>query len=210
MKSSITENTADVLMIIKPDGMVYIGKILQRLSEHKLTLKALKHLTIQPEQAELVYQEHKGKYYFNTLIQYLTMAPSIVIAVRGDKDAIAEAKREIRVIAKEEAEKTRSNSLPYFLGDLSTTEKVKANLAELTEKFQAEYIRTFDGIHCSDIEAGSRELQVFFDDQALASPRFNEKRASEIVRDKLANRPSPLAKNPLDEMSHQFLNFSTK
>jgi nucleoside-diphosphate kinase len=190
MKIQSVEKSEDSLMIIKPDGMRILSDIFSILHDHNIRIKSIKSLTISPGQAEAVYQDLKGKYFFTALIEYLTMAPSMVLAIKGQGDAIAEAKKNIRLIAQKECEKTAISALLHFFGGMTSTEKVKANLEDLGRKFQIEYGRTFDGIHCSDIGAGKRELAIFFSEAEVKSSKFDLNRASVIVKHKLEGSAS--------------------
>ncbi|MBI1953265.1 MAG: nucleoside-diphosphate kinase [Candidatus Omnitrophica bacterium] len=61
------------LVLIKPDGLIrsLTGNILTRLSEAKLEIVASKMIHVSKELAQAHYQEHKGKPFYQELIQYL-------------------------------------------------------------------------------------------------------------------------------------------
>ena len=77
------------LVIVKPDGVQrgLIGTILGRLEQRGLKLAALKLAQLSREQAEGHYAEHRGKPFFEPLVEYITSAP-VVLAVFEGRDAI--------------------------------------------------------------------------------------------------------------------------
>ena len=75
------------LVIIKPDGVQrgLVGEIISRLERRGLRLTAMKFMTVAPSLAEQHYAVHKGKPFYEPLIQYITSAPVVVIAWEGSK-----------------------------------------------------------------------------------------------------------------------------
>ncbi|ADT84098.1 nucleoside-diphosphate kinase [Thermococcus barophilus] len=73
------------LVIIKPDAVVrgLIGEIISRFEKKGLKIVGMKMIHIDRELAERHYEEHKGKPFFNALIDYITKAPSVVMVVEG-------------------------------------------------------------------------------------------------------------------------------
>lgn len=65
--------TQATLVLIKPDGLSksLTGNILTRLSETKLEIGAAKVLRVSRDLAETHYQEHKGKPFYDALIDYI-------------------------------------------------------------------------------------------------------------------------------------------
>ena len=82
------------LVIIKPDAVQrgLIGEIISRLERRGLRLSALKMMLISPELAQRLYAVHKGKPFFESLIDYITSAPVLVMVVEG-KNAIDVVRR---------------------------------------------------------------------------------------------------------------------
>ena len=66
--------TQQVLVLIKPDGMVksLVGNILSILSETKLKIVGAKLIRVKKELAEKHYERHKGKPFYDELMNYLT------------------------------------------------------------------------------------------------------------------------------------------
>ncbi|QIM66912.1 nucleoside-diphosphate kinase [Mannheimia granulomatis] len=75
------------LSIIKPDATRrnLIGKILAHLESAGLMVKALKCLHLTREQAEGFYAEHKGKEFFEPLVDFMTSGPIVVSVLEGEE-----------------------------------------------------------------------------------------------------------------------------
>ncbi len=75
--------------IIKPDAVALdaIGKINQRFEDAGLKIIAMKMTHLTREQAAGFYAEHKGKVFFENLVEYVTSGP-IVIQVLSGENAI--------------------------------------------------------------------------------------------------------------------------
>lgn len=80
-------------LMIKPDGVQrgLIGEILTRFENKGLKIVGLKMLKIPRETAEKHYGEHRGKPFFDPLVEYITSGPVVAMAVEG-KDVIATAR----------------------------------------------------------------------------------------------------------------------
>lgn len=76
--------------IIKPDAVQrnLIGKILQRLEANGLEVVASKMVRLTSEQAESFYAEHKGREFYEPLVDYMLSGPIVVQVLQGE-DAIA-------------------------------------------------------------------------------------------------------------------------
>ncbi|MDK2854329.1 MAG: nucleoside-diphosphate kinase [Thermococcaceae archaeon] len=77
--------TERTLVIIKPDAVVrgLIGEIISRFEKKGLKIIGMKMIHIDRELAEKHYGEHKGKPFFEPLIDYITKAPSVVMVLEG-------------------------------------------------------------------------------------------------------------------------------
>jgi len=75
------------LVLIKPDGVRrrLIGEIIARFEKKGLKIKALKMLWLTREKAEEFYSVHKGKPFFESLIEFMTSGPIIAMVLEGDK-----------------------------------------------------------------------------------------------------------------------------
>ena len=77
-------------VIVKPDAVQrgLIGEITARLERRGLKLVAAKFLAVSQELAETHYAIHKGKPFYEGLINYITSAPVMAMVWEGP-DAIA-------------------------------------------------------------------------------------------------------------------------
>ncbi|MGC8787871.1 MAG: nucleoside-diphosphate kinase, partial [Anaerolineae bacterium] len=75
------------LVIIKPDGVQrgLIGEIITRLERRGLKIVAMKMIQMSKELAEKHYAIHKGKPFYEGLVQYITSSPVVVMAVEGNR-----------------------------------------------------------------------------------------------------------------------------
>ncbi len=80
--------------IIKPDATKrnLTGKINAMIEAGGLTIVAQKRVKMTREQAEKFYAEHKGKPFFDGLIEFMTSNPVVVQVLEGE-NAIAEYRR---------------------------------------------------------------------------------------------------------------------
>lgn len=78
------------LSIVKPDavGKNHIGEIYARFEKAGLKIVALKMLHLSREEAEGFYAEHKGRPFFDGLVNFMTSGPVCVQVLAGE-NAIA-------------------------------------------------------------------------------------------------------------------------
>ena len=74
------------LVLIKPDAVErkLAGEILARFEQRGLELRAAKLLTVDRELAEEHYAEHKEKPFFGELVEFITSAPTLALALEGE------------------------------------------------------------------------------------------------------------------------------
>ena len=84
------------LIIIKPDGVErsLIGPIITRFEQRGLKIVGMKMLRVSTELAREHYAVHAGKPFFEPLIDYITSAPVVVMALEGP-DAVQAARNTI-------------------------------------------------------------------------------------------------------------------
>jgi nucleoside-diphosphate kinase len=82
------------LVIIKPDGVQrgLAGAIINRLERRGLRITAMKLMQIPLELAEQLYAVHKGKRFYEMLLQYITSGPVVVMVLEG-RDVIEVVRR---------------------------------------------------------------------------------------------------------------------
>ena len=73
------------LVLVKPDGVQrgLVGEVISRLEHRGLRLAAAKFMQVSPELAETHYAIHKGKPFYDGLIQYITSAPVMAMVWEG-------------------------------------------------------------------------------------------------------------------------------
>lgn len=72
-------------VMVKPDGVQrgLIGEIMSRLERRGLRLIGAKFTAVSREMAEKHYAIHKGKPFFDGLIEYITSSPVLAMAWEG-------------------------------------------------------------------------------------------------------------------------------
>jgi nucleoside-diphosphate kinase len=78
----VTERT---LVLVKPDGVqrLLVGRILARFEERGLRLAGLKLLRVDRAFAERHYAVHRGKSFFEGLLDFITSGPLVALALDG-------------------------------------------------------------------------------------------------------------------------------
>ncbi len=74
-------------VMLKPDAIQrnLVGEIISRFEKRGLKLVALKMLLIDREMAHQHYGEHKGKPFFNELVNFITSGPVIAMIWEGEQ-----------------------------------------------------------------------------------------------------------------------------
>ena len=111
MKSTLTTegegygyNTAmlpnyDGFIIIKPGFLGYTDNIIKDLCRLDFTVIDAKEKTLTKEEAEVIYNVHKGKPFYEKLIRYITSGPCIgmlVLSPFADKDSSIETLKQLK------------------------------------------------------------------------------------------------------------------
>lgn len=73
------------LVLIKPDGVQrgLIGEVITRLERRGLKLTGAKFMQVSRELAETHYAAHKGKVFYDGLIEYITLGPVMAMVWEG-------------------------------------------------------------------------------------------------------------------------------
>ena len=126
-------------VMIKPDGVMVklIGEIIQRFERRGFQIESLKMTHLSQEKAEDLYAIHKGRPFFETLVNFVTSGPVVGIVLKGP-GAVEIVRRMIGVTDPREA-------LPGTIrGDFASD--IETNI-----------------IHASDsLESAERERNLFF------------------------------------------------
>lgn len=74
------------LSIIKPDGVSrnLIGSVVKRLEEEGLSIMAMKMVRMTKEQAKGFYKVHEGKPFYESVTDFMSSGPCVVMALEGE------------------------------------------------------------------------------------------------------------------------------
>jgi nucleoside-diphosphate kinase len=79
--------TERTLVLVKPDGVArgLIGDVVGRIERKGLRLAALELRTLDRATAETHYGEHKGKPFYDSLVEFITSGPLVAVVVEGPR-----------------------------------------------------------------------------------------------------------------------------
>jgi nucleoside-diphosphate kinase len=74
------------LILLKPDAVIkgVCGQIIERFEKRGFKIIALKMLQLTKEQAEIHYQEHTEKPFFQELVSFIISGPLIAMVILGE------------------------------------------------------------------------------------------------------------------------------
>ncbi len=74
------------LAIIKPDGMArgLIGEIIRRLEKEDLSILGMKTIWMTKEQAKGFYKVHAGKPFYESVTDFMSSGPCVVMVLGGE------------------------------------------------------------------------------------------------------------------------------
>lgn len=75
------------LSIIKPDGVSrnLVGQVIDRLEKAGLKIVAVKMLRMNKEQAKGFYRVHEGKSFYESVTDFMSSLPCIVMVLEGEE-----------------------------------------------------------------------------------------------------------------------------
>ncbi|UGQ09774.1 nucleoside-diphosphate kinase [Yinghuangia sp. ASG 101] len=75
------------LVLVKPDGVRrgLVGEVIGRIERKGFTLAALDLRVMDRETIERHYEEHAGKPFHPSLVDFMTSAPSVAMVVEGER-----------------------------------------------------------------------------------------------------------------------------
>ena len=138
------------LILVKPDGVQrsLVGTIISKFEGRGLKLIGLKMQQLSKETAEEHYGEHKGKPFYDGLVNFITSGPLVAMAFEGD------------------------NCIEICRSTMGATNPFSAGPGTIRGDFAVDIGRNV--VHGSDSVASAvREIELFFDHQEL----FNWNRA---------------------------------
>lgn len=82
------------LSIIKPDGVSrsLIGEVVKRIEAVDLKIRAMKMIRMSKEQAKGFYKVHEGKPFYESVTDFMSSGPCVVMVLEGE-DAIAKYRK---------------------------------------------------------------------------------------------------------------------
>ena len=135
---------------IKPDGVKrgLVGEIIARFERRGYKLIAMKMLDVTPELAEQHYGEHKGKPFYNRLIEYIQSGPIVAMVWKG-YDVI-----------------TGSRQL------MGSTKPLEAQVGTIRADFAL--VKEYNVVHGSDsVASAEREIAIYFTEAELCDEYDN-------------------------------------
>lgn len=111
MKSTVTDNKEgygynstmlpeyDGFLIIKPEFLKYTDEIIRDLHRRDFIIIEAEEKTLSKEEAEEIYSCHKGRHFYDELIEYMTSSPCIgmiVLSPFSDRDSSIEALKDLK------------------------------------------------------------------------------------------------------------------
>ena len=74
------------LSIIKPDGISrnLMGEVIKRLEGEDLKIVAMKMIKMNKEQAKGFYKVHEGKPFYESVTDFMSSAPCVVMVLEGE------------------------------------------------------------------------------------------------------------------------------
>ena len=127
------------LVLIKPDGVErkLIGDIINVYESKDLDITALKMIKVNREIAEQHYSEHKGKPFYEELIQFLTQGRLCAMVIEGED--VVDMVRSVN----------------------GNKDPLKANMASIRGRFSNSMTKNL--VHASDNdESAEREIKLWF------------------------------------------------
>ncbi len=127
------------LVLIKPDGVArnLTGTVISRIEAKGLRVVALQMQTLSASIAEQHYGEHKGKPFYESLVEFITSGPLVALVVEG------------------------VNAISALRQLAGATDPISANPGSIRGDFAVSVGANI--IHASDSQtAAQREVELFF------------------------------------------------
>jgi len=80
------ERMERTLSIVKPDGVKkgLIGEVVRRFESNGLKVIGMKMISMEKKEAEGFYAVHRGKPFFESLTNFMSSGPSVVMVLEGE------------------------------------------------------------------------------------------------------------------------------
>lgn len=129
---------------LKPDAVRrgLVGEIIKRFEGRGLKLVALKMKRMTREEAEELYKEHRGKSFFQKLVDFVTSSPVILMVLEGP------------------------SAVKVVRHTVGATDPLEAAPGSIRGDFGVNVTKNL--IHASDsVESAQREMSIFFRDTEI-------------------------------------------
>ena len=131
-------------VMLKPDAVErgLVGTVISRLERKGLQLAGMKLIKMSRSQAERLYAEHKGKDFYDKLIDFTTSGKVVVIVVKGE------------------------NVIAHIRNLMGSTDPAQATPGSIRGDFATNVTRNI--IHsCDSPEKAEREIGIFFSEEEI-------------------------------------------
>lgn len=139
------ESVQRTLILVKPDGVQrgLVGEVIHRFEMKGYRIRGLKLMCLSREKAERHYAVHKGKSFYEDLVEFITSGPLVAMVIEGP-GAIAIARKVMG------ATRPLDSEIGTIRGDFSN--QTQKNI-----------------VHGSDSpQTAAYEIPIFFDEEELA------------------------------------------
>lgn len=129
------------LVLIKPDAVErnLIGDIISIYEKKGMKITVMKLIKADRETAERHYEEHKGRSYYESLINFITRSPIVAMILEGEN-----AVEQVRRIN-------------------GATDPIKQDMGSIRGRFALSYSE--NSVHSSDsLQHAEREIKIWFPD----------------------------------------------
>lgn len=127
------------LVLVKPSGVArgLVGEVISRMERRGLTIKVARMLVVTPDMAVRHYAEHKGKGFYQELVDHITSGPIFAMVVEGPS-AVSVVRRM-----------------------MGATNPLEADPGTVRGDFGLDMRRNV--VHSADsLESAKREIEIFF------------------------------------------------
>lgn len=132
------------LVFLKPEAVMrgLMGEIITRFEKKGLLITAMKLLWMSREQAERLYEMHRGKEFYEKLVQHVTSGPVLAMVIEGPK------------------------AISVVRSMIGKTDPAEAKLGTIRGDYALNVTKNV--IHASDgPENAEREIKIFFKDEDI-------------------------------------------
>lgn len=134
------------LVFLKPGAVIrgLIGEIITRIERKGLKITAMKLLRLDEEKAEKLYEMHREKHFFKSLIEHVTSGPILAMVVEGP------------------------NAITVMRTLVGRTNPLEANPGTIRGDYALDVTKNI--IHASDSpENAEREIKIFFEEDEIVN-----------------------------------------